>query len=177
MSWKSVLVIVVTYLVIFGAIAVYFTYKGNRGGTGDQSTWTALKEGFFDIGRSIGAFFKSFRVKSPVTLNLTLNLFPRCSFPEGFTCLSHNEDKAGKEILLNIKSLLIEPIIFYETRISGGIVCNKTEQHRITPNEEFYVKLENCQFNSAEGKIRLIFYKEGSSIMFNRSIEGVLVAK
>jgi hypothetical protein len=176
MNWKSLLVVVVTYLVIFGALTAFFVYRGNRNSAEGQGVITIFKEGLKEMFGKIGAFFKSINIMSPLnSLNQTGRFFPRCTFDEYFTCLLHQEDKKEGSILLNLKSRFNDPIILYGVYVTGDILCNNSEERKIQGGEEFYVKLQNCTFSDVQAKLILRYYKQGSSKMFGKTVEGTLV--
>ena len=175
MKAKSFFVIMVTYLVIFGALAVFFIYSGRSGASGSQNIFAIFTEGCREMFSKIGGLLGSIKIKPPI--NASAPIFSQCNFKEDFTCLIHQEDRKGESVLLNLKSQREESIILYEESLSGSISCNLTESRLIKAYEEFYVKLENCTFSGEEAKIQLKYYRYGSSVAFGRTAEGVLVSK
>ena len=175
MKIKPFFVILIIYIIIFGAIFIMFAYRDGKAPSGEQNVLKAIGESFKDLFGDIAGIFKSIKIGSPFKDRKPL--FSRCKFEEDFDCLNHLADKPSKSILLNLKSRINVRIVVYEVTVFEGIVCNISEEKQLRPYDEFYIKLENCEFNDIQGKIKIKYYKYGSSELFGKTAEGTLVLK
>ena len=175
MKAKPFFAIMIIYIIIFGAIYIMFSYRDGEAPSGEQNVLKIMGESFNELFSDITGIFKSINIKSPFEDGKPL--FSKCRFVEDFDCLNYFADKPSKSILLNLKSRLNIKIVVYEVNVFGGIVCNVSEEKQLRPYDEFYVKLENCEFNDIQGNIKIKYYKYGSSEMFGKTAEGTLVLK
>ncbi len=171
MKIKAGMFILLIFVFIFGAISIVFVLQNNEPKQTEVNIGAVLSESFKEIISKIGSTFKSLEP----SINISPTFFSKCKFEKDFICLNYLSDKTQQTLLLNLKSKINGKIIVYEVQVSGDIVCNKSEEMMIEPFGEFYVKLENCEFNDTRATLVVSYHKVMSSPEFGRTAQATLI--
>lgn len=189
MNKSSWVLIIVIYVVLFTSIFFYFSFNSssfdNDGGK-NQNLWEDVKESLSKIWGSIWQGVMDTDFEKPINkigkkiegIDITKSILPiSCVVNRDFECIFFAFNNEKGEALFNLKNKMSRKIVFKGVELSEGVVCTVEDERVFHPDEEFYVKLENCEFKDEKVSLKINYYYSDSSENFMRSAQGDILIK
>lgn len=185
MNWKLIGIIVGIYLVIFVGI-FYYSNKATANSKNESLSWDFIKNSVASIFGKVYTNTSQSKlltdVKEASYINLSIAKYisgKTCNIESPFKCDTDFFvfNQSQKSIFLSFKYTGTKKVIISDIKVSGGVNCEYVGETTIESGKNFYVKLENCEFDDIVALISISYRDIESAQGFERTSEGNLIFK